>query len=103
MRLLLRLAGLAFLSVAVIMATLDATRSVAASSLVLTPLADSWTWAFPGGYAAARAFVEEKMAPVLWDPVLVGLLALPGWLVFLLLAFVFHAIGQPRARRVAAF
>ena len=103
MRLLLRLAGLACLSVAVIMAMLDATRSVAESALVATPLADSWTWASPGSMAATKAFVEDRLSAVLWDPLMTGLLALPGWLVFLLLAFVFHALGQPRARRAAAF
>ena len=102
MRLLLRLAGLAFLSVAVIMAVLDATRSVAASSLVFTSLGDSWTWASPASLQATRAFLEQRGDPLLWDPVMTSLIGLPGWLVFLLLAFLFHAIGHVPARRSAA-
>jgi hypothetical protein len=104
MRFLLRLAGLAFLSVAIIMAVLDATRSVAASSLVFTPLAQSWNWASPASLQATRAFLEQQAHPFLWDPVMTSLIALPGWMVFLLLAFLFHALGYvpPPLRRPAA-
>jgi hypothetical protein len=103
-RFLLRLTALALLSVAFVMAVLDATRSVAASALVFTPLADSWAWASPASMAALRSLLEQKLSPFLWSPVTTSLIALPGWLVFLLLAFACHALGsspRPHDRRAA--
>ena len=34
----------------------------------------------PDHYNATRAFVQTKLSPALWDPVITGLLVLPGWL-----------------------
>jgi hypothetical protein len=37
-------------------------------------------------------------APWLWDPVVIGILALPGFLVFLVLALVLQALGSKPKR-----
>ena len=42
LRFIFRLAAMVALSISVIMAVIDATRSVAASALVMTPLNASW-------------------------------------------------------------
>ncbi len=34
----------------------------------------------PDFFAATRRFVEGSLSPTLWDPVITGILALPGWL-----------------------
>ena len=102
-RAILRLLSSVALAVAVIMAVLDATRSVAASSLVFTPLGDSWTWASPASLLAMKTFLEQEVHPLLWDPVMTSLTGLPGWLVFCLLAFTVYAMGHtpPPADRAA--
>lgn len=101
-RFVFRLAATIALAIAVIMAVVDATRSVAVSAAVLTPLGESWQAAAPETYAAARNAVAEHAWPVLWDPVIVTVLALPGFAVFALLALGLFAIGHRPSRRRGA-
>ncbi|NGO55194.1 hypothetical protein [Allomesorhizobium camelthorni] len=100
LRLLFRLLAMLALAVAVIMAVLDATRTIAAEQLVLTPLATSWITVSPDTLETARSFVQSRMHPLFWDPVLVRILNLPGFVVFAALAFLFYAIGRKPRRRV---
>lgn len=96
LRLIFRIAATLALAAAVVAAVLDATRSITASRLVLTPLAESWRESFPRGFEQARETFEASGLDFLWDPVLLGLLALPGFAVFLLAALLFHMLGRPR-------
>jgi len=96
-RFALRVLSTIALAVATILAVLDATRSIATSKLVLTPLGRSWTDLAPTSLAAARETVTAH-APWLWDSVIVGILALPGFLVFLVLALVLQALGSKPKR-----
>lgn len=103
-RFLFRLAAMVALSVAVIMAVLDTTRSVAASALVLTPLKTSWLAVSPDTLSAFEVFVREKAGPVLWDGFITRILDLPGFAVFAALSLLLYAIGYRRRRpeRIAA-
>lgn len=97
MRFLFRLAATISLAVAVIMAVLDATRTVAASHLVLTPLRASWGAVSPHTLESFQHFTRTKINPLAWDPVAVTVLNLPGFAVFGVLAFLLYAIGhKPR-------
>jgi hypothetical protein len=98
-RFLFRLLALCALAVAVIFAVLDATRSIAASTLVATPLNTSWIDVSPGTLATAHDFVARNIHPLAWDPVIVRILDLPGFAVFALLALLFHAMGHRPGRR----
>jgi len=89
------------LAVSVIMAVLDATRSVAASHLVMTPLKTSWNAVSPETLAAAESFVREKVQPLLWDTVIDWVIGLPGFAVFAALAFLLYMIGYKQARRAS--
>ena len=102
-RFLFRLAAMIALAVSVIMAVLDATRTVAASQLVMTPLKTSWNAVSPDTLAATESFVREKLQPLLWDTVVDRVLSLPGFAVFACLAFVFYAIGHRRRRQSGRF
>ncbi|MER8662869.1 hypothetical protein NKH34_17180 [Mesorhizobium sp. M1148] len=103
LRFLFRLAAMVALSVAVIMAVLDATRSVAASALVMTPLNSSWLAVSPDTRAAFETFVRAKVNPMIWDGGIAWVLAQPGFAVFAVLAFILHAIGYRRRRRGGEF
>ena len=100
LRMLFRLLATLALAVAVIMAVLDATRTIAAEQLVLTPLATSWMTVSPDTLETVRSFVQDRLHPLFWDPVLVELLSLPGFIVFAALAFLLHAIGRRPRRRI---
>ena len=102
-RFLFRLLAMIALSVAIIMAVLDATRTIAASQLVLTPLNTSWLTVSPDTLAALQAFVAEKLHPLVWDPVIVFVLNQPGFAVFGVLAFLLYAIGRRPERRLGRF
>ena len=103
LRLLFRLAAMISLSVAVIMAVLDTTRSVAASALVMTPLKTSWLAVSPDTLAATEVFVREKIHPMAWDGAIAWILNLPGFAVFCGLALILYAIGYKPQRRVGKF
>jgi len=91
------------LALAVIMAVIDATRTIAKSMLVLTPLGESWRSVSPETFEAARERLEALGLPGLWDPALISILALPGFVVFAVLALVFYAIGRRPHRRRDVF
>jgi hypothetical protein len=97
-RFVFRLLATVSLAVAVILSILDATRSVAVSRVVLTPLGESWRAASPDTLENARMALEKSW-PFLWDTVAVRLLAMPGPLVFALLALFLYAIGHRREHR----
>lgn len=88
------------LAVAVILAVVDATRSIAASDLVLTPLGTSWYSASAETLNLAQAVVQRYVHPAVWDPGIVSILTLPGFAVFFALALIFYVIGRKPARRL---
>lgn len=99
MRFMLRLLSMFALAIAVIMAVIDATRSIAAGEWTLTPLSQSWRAASPDTFNLVQDAIQHYVLPALWDPVMVSVLALPGWLVFCILAFIFYAGGRRLHRR----
>jgi hypothetical protein len=99
-RFFFRFLAVVSLAAAVILAVVDATRSIAASEIVLTPLGTSWFAVSPGTLNLAQALVQRYVFPSLWDPLIVSILNLPGFAVFLVLALLFYAIGRRPARRL---
>lgn len=97
-RFLFRLLASAFLAVAVVMAVMDATRSVAISVFDPTPLGALWFRHAPAMLDGLQQWLNAKM-PVLWDPVMLSVLKVPGFVVFAVLAFIFYAIGHRRDRK----
>ncbi|MBO6900710.1 MAG: hypothetical protein JJ864_05120 [Rhizobiaceae bacterium] len=102
-RFFFRLLATISLAVAVIMAVLDATRSIAADQIVMTALSQSWQSVSPGSYAASEAAVSEVLAPYAWDPIVLTLLSAPGFAVFLVLALLLYLIGRRPERRTSRF
>lgn len=98
-RFLFRLVAVFALAVAVVMAVIDATRSIAASAWVTTPLMESWRAFSPDTLAAAEELTREATLPELWDPVAVTVLAAPGFAVFAALALILYLIGRRPERR----
>lgn len=92
-RFVFRLLAALVLAAAVVMAVLDATRTVAAGALVMTPLGESWSAAFPASLAAIETLLQAKVQ-WLWDPVILTMLKLPGFAILGLFAFLLYAIGH---------
>ena len=102
-RFLFRLLATISLAIAVVMAVLDVTRTIAASRLVLTPLRDSWAGVSSATLESAQAFVSGSLHPLVWNPVMTTILAQPGFVVFGVLAFLLYAIGHRPERRIGRF
>jgi hypothetical protein len=97
-RFLLRLAATVALAVAVVLAVIDATRSIAASALTFTTLAQSWQTVSPQSLEAAHKAVEQSAWPEGWTMIVMPLLALPAFAVVAVLALILYAAGHRRRR-----
>ena len=101
-RFLFRLAATVSLAVAVVMAVIDATRSVATGEIAMTPLGTNWMSVSPDTFEKAHDSIAALL-PALWDPVTVTVLKAPGFGVFAFLALLLYAIGRRPARRLDPF
>ena len=91
------------LAVAVVMAVVDATRSIAAGALVMTPLGVSWAALSRQSLAGFEAWVAQTLPGFAWDPVVIWLLALPGFAVFAGLSLLVALAGRRRPRHDRRF
>ena len=103
LRFLFRMLGMVALAVTVIMLVVDATRTIAAGSLVVTPLIESWQAVSPGTLSALRALVQAGIHPALWDGIAQYILGLPGFALFAVFALVFSFLGRRPERRIGRF
>ena len=99
---LLRVTGLAVLALALVLAVLDITHSISASNLVVTPLNDLWQNISASSLEWLQTSVTNLHA-LLWDPIVLFILQLPGWLVFFVLAMAMMWAGQPADNRFGRF
>ena len=97
-RFLFRLLATASLALAVILAVMDATRSIAISTVEWTALGYLWLEYLPDSFGAARDALAAYGLTLLWDPVISTLLKAPAFIVFAALAFLLYAVGH-RPRR----
>jgi len=97
-RLLFRLLATIALVGAVIAGTIDATRSVAANTLVLTPSDAAWGSLSPSSLASLRDWVATTL-PAPGPAALGWLLGQPAVAVLLVAALVLYLIGYRRRRR----
>ncbi len=102
-RFLFRLMATFALAVAVIMAVLDVTRTIAMSELVLTPLGASWVSVSPATLDSMQAFIIENAHPLVWNPVMIFILDQPGFAVFGVIALLLYAIGRKPDPQVGRF
>jgi hypothetical protein len=95
-RLLVRILGLAMLAGAFAAAVIDGARSIAADQLALTPAGATLYWALPNKFPVFQAFIEHKISPRLWDPVLLNVLMLPTWLILAILGAALTFVTRKR-------
>jgi hypothetical protein len=101
-RFLFRFLATISLAVAVVMAVIDATRTVAANDWVMTPLGASWMAVSPDTLDKAQSALAA-IHPALWDPIMLFVLKAPGFVVFAGLALLLYALGRRPARRLDPF
>ena len=101
-RFLFRFLATISLAVAVVMAVIDSTRTVAANDWVMTPLGASWMAVSPDTLDKAENTLAA-IHPALWDPIMLFVLKAPGFAVFAVLALLLYAFGRRPARRLDPF
>lgn len=95
-RFLLRFLGLILLAGAFAAAVIDGARSLAAQQAMLTPMGLALDLAFPSKFPLLQPFVEKRLHPLLWDPVLVAILSAPAFVDMAALGIVLFYLARPR-------
>ncbi|HEX5931356.1 MAG TPA: hypothetical protein VFY74_06355 [Methyloceanibacter sp.] len=97
MRTLLRIVGVWLLLLAMVAAVIDATKSLAGGGAwVVTPMGQQWQALSPETLRDAKAAIESKVSPFLWDPIMATILDAPTWVVFGILGVLLYWLGQKR-------
>lgn len=101
--LFVRFVGLWFVAGGLAALVIDATRSIAASEMMLTPLGVSLSTVLgPTALTSAQTFVQRIEVFVgawLWDPAILWFLSLPTWGVLGAIGFVLTYLGRLRRLR----
>lgn len=98
-RFLARMIGLVLVAGALVAGIADASRSMAANAIVLTPLGQTWFSLHPASLNLTQVGLERHVWPPLWDPVLLTILEQPTWLPLLVLGAIFLLIGTRSRQR----
>ena len=100
-----RFIGLWFVAGTLVAVTVDAAKSIAASTLTLTPFGAALHALAPATLLAAQTFVQQSIEPHLggwvWDPVIQSILLLPTAAVLGAIGLLFTYVGSRRPRRAA--
>lgn len=98
-----RLVGLVLIAAMLVAIVVDATKSIAASSLTVTSLGQWWFTLDRDSLDRFRQFVQDAIEPHtggwIWDPFVQAILSLPTWLVFGVPGALFILLAPIRRRR----
>ena len=100
-----RFVGLWFIAGALVALVIDATKSIAASALIVTPLGLAWSNLNPATLMSTQEFIQRRIEAYtghwLWDPLIQGILLLPTWAVLGAAGFLLTYLGRRRRLRAA--
>jgi hypothetical protein len=77
LRLLIRFLGLLLLAGGFAALVVDGTRSLASGGFSFTSLSHGAAEISPAGYSALQATIEQRLAPFIWDPIIVTMFLTP--------------------------
>lgn len=95
-RFLLRFIGLLLLAAAFILVIYDGTKSIAANNLFFTSVRTLWDLVNAGSLAMLRPLISPYVGGILWDPVMVSILAAPACSLLGFFGIVFILLGRRR-------
>ncbi len=78
-RFLFRFVGVLCLAAAFILVIYDGTKSIAGNNLYLTSVRALWDLINAGSLAELKPLIQPYANGVLWDPMMLTLLAAPSW------------------------
>jgi hypothetical protein len=95
-RFLFRFIGVLCLAAAFILVIYDGTKSIAGNNLYLTSVRALWELINAGSLAQLKPQIQSYANGVLWDPVMLSLLAAPSWSVLGILGIIFVLLGRKK-------
>jgi hypothetical protein len=95
-RFLFRFIGVLCLAAAFILVIYDGTKSIAGNNLYLTSVQALWDLINAGSLAQLKPQIQSYANGVLWDPVMLTLLAAPSWSVLGGLGIIFVLLGRKK-------
>src|SRR2546426_12753346 len=98
-RFLFRFVGMLCLALGFILLVYDGTKSIADQRWQISTLRDSWTQIHESGPAQLQPAVE-RLAPWLWDPVVVTMLNAPTWLWLAIIGAILIPLGRKKRRPI---
>jgi hypothetical protein len=99
-RFLFRFIGYWFLAGALVAAVIDGSKSIAASSLVTTPLGQHFQQLAPSLLQRLEFGIQNNLGlPWLWDFVFINMLAWPSFAVLGIFSLIFLMIGRRKLTR----
>ena len=95
-RFLLRFIGLICLAAGFILLIYDGTKSIAGNKLFLTSVRMLWELFNAASLAKLEPMIRPYAGGLLWDPVMVAILAAPSWSVLGVLGVLFLLLGRKK-------
>lgn len=93
-RFLFRSLGLFCLAAAFVLVIYDGTKSIAGNQLFLTSVSTLWGLIGANSLAMLKPLISPYANGVIWDPVMVSILAAPAWAMLGLLGILFMLLGR---------
>lgn len=100
LRFLFRFIGLWLLAGAFVALIVDGTRSISAARIVIMRTGDAWETLHPASFDAMRAWIELHLPMWAWNPVALGVLLTPLWIVLGILGLLLVLAGRKRAHPI---
>jgi hypothetical protein len=95
-RFLLRSIGLICLAAAFILVIYDGTKSIAGNTVFLTSVRALWELINAASLANLKPVIEPYAGGMLWDPLMLAVLAAPSWSVLGFFGIVFILLGRKK-------
>ena len=94
-----RLIGSWFFIAAMIAIVYDGTKTMGnPDHWVITSFADHWRTLHLGSFESLQQSVVTSLHPLVWDPILLSLMGMPGWLFTGLIGLLLYYLGRKRSR-----
>jgi hypothetical protein len=95
-RFLLRFIGLISLAAAFILVIYDGTKSIAGNSLSLTTVRALWELINAGSLAKVKPLIGHYAGGLLWDPIMLSILAAPAWALLGIFGILLLILGRKK-------
>jgi hypothetical protein len=95
-RFLFRFIGLISLAAAFILVIYDGTKSIAGNSLSLTTVRALWELINAGSLAKVKPLIDHYAGGLLWDPIMLSILAAPAWALLGLFGILLLILGRKK-------